>query len=107
MPAIVIHCTCPDAASADVIASALVEERLAACVQQVPGLRSTYTWEGAVERSDEILLLIKTMADRLDAVVERVQALHPYELPELLAVEARGGSAAYLDWVATRSRADA
>jgi periplasmic divalent cation tolerance protein len=106
MPALVIHCTCPDAESAARIATALVEDRLVACVQQLPGLRSTYLWDGALQQADEILLLIKTTSDRLDAVVARVQALHPYELPELLAVEARGGSPAYLDWVRIQSRAD-
>jgi periplasmic divalent cation tolerance protein len=107
MPAIVIHCTCPDDGIAAGIAEALVAARLAACVQQVPGVRSTYVWEGRVEHAREVLLLIKTMDDRLDAVIETVRALHPYELPELLAVEARGGLPAYLDWVATQSRADA
>lgn len=107
MSAIVIHCACPDHGSADRIARALVEERLAACVQQVPGLRSTYLWEGRVEQADEVLLLVKTAADRLDDVIARVQALHPYELPELLAVEARDGSPAYLAWVTAGSRADA
>lgn len=107
MRALVLHCTCPDAAVADRIAIALVEGRLAACVQQVPGLRSTYRWAGRVEHADEILLLIKTAEDRLDEVIASVRALHPYELPELFAVEARGGLPAYLDWVVAQSRADA
>lgn len=89
------------------IAIALVEARLAACVQQVPGVRSTYAWDGRIEHAQEILLLIKTADDRLDAVVETVRALHPYELPELLAVEARGGLTAYLDWVHAQTSADA
>ena len=107
MQAIVIHCTCPDAQVAGAIATALVEARHAACVQQLPGVRSTYRWEGRVEQADEVLLLIKTAADRLDDVVAAVRVLHPYELPELLAVEARGGLPAYLDWVVAQSRADA
>lgn len=107
MRAIVIHCTCPDATVADRIATALVEARLAACVQQVPGVRSTYRWAGRVEQGEEVLLLIKTAEDRFDDVAASVRALHPYELPELLAVEARGGLPAYLDWVIAQSRADA
>lgn len=107
MPAIVIHCTCPDAAVADRIANALVQARLAACVQMLPGLRSTYRWQGRVEQAEEVLLLIKTAEERLDDVVASVRALHPYELPELLAVEARGGLPAYLDWVVAQSRPDA
>lgn len=107
MPAIIVHCTCPDAGVASHIAIALVEARQAACVQQLPGLRSTYAWEGRVEHAEEVLLLIKTTDDRLDAVVDTVCALHPYELPELIAVEARGGLPAYLDWVHAQTRADA
>lgn len=107
MSILVIHCTCPDRASADVIARALVTERLAACVQQVLELRSTYLWEGRLEQSEEVLLLIKTAADRLDDVLARVRQLHPYEVPELVAVQAHGGLPAYLDWVTARSRPDA
>jgi periplasmic divalent cation tolerance protein len=69
-------------------------------------VRSTYRWQGTVERSEEVLLLIKTTADRQDALVERLKALHPYELPEALAVEAVGGLAAYLAWVAEQTRDD-
>lgn len=99
-------CTCPDEASAARIADALVEARLAACVSQLTGLRSVYRWQGEIERADEVLLVIKTTPDRLDALTELVRALHPYELPELLAFEVAGGLAAYLDWVAEQTRAD-
>ena len=104
MPVLLCLCTCPDEASARVIAEALVAERLAACASRIPGLQSTYRWEGRVEHDDEVLLLIKTTADRLDALTRRVQALHPYELPEVLAVEAAGGLAPYLAWVAAQTR---
>ena len=107
MRAFVIHCSCPDAASAERIAVALVEGRLAACVQQLPGMRSTYRWQGRVEHAEEVLLLIKTAEDRLEDVCASVRALHPYELPELLAVEASAGLPAYLDWVIAQSRPDA
>ncbi|MGG6462047.1 divalent-cation tolerance protein CutA [Solilutibacter silvestris] len=105
MTPLVCFSTCPDAASADRIATALVEERLAACVNVLPGVRSTYRWQGQVQRDDEILLVIKTGVDRLDALRERLATLHPYELPELIAVEATGGLPAYLDWIATETRA--
>jgi len=98
------YCTCPDLASAERLAEALVGERLAACVNVLPGLRSIYRWRGTVERADEVLLLIKTTRERLDALAARVQALHPYELPELLAVEAAGGLPDYLAWVAAETR---
>ena len=100
-------CTCPDADSAARIADALVEARLAACVNQVPGLRSVYRWEGAIERADEVLLVAKTTHARLDALIERIRALHPNELPEVIAFEVAGGLAAYLDWVAEQTRTDA
>lgn len=100
MTTLVCFCTCPDAASAQRIADALVAERLAACVNIVPGLRSVYRWQGALECADEVLLVIKTVQDRLEALQARVVALHPAELPELVAVEVAGGLAAYLDWVA-------
>jgi periplasmic divalent cation tolerance protein len=102
---LVCFCTCPDAASAERLAEALVVEQLAACVNVLPGLRSVYRWQGGVERADEVLLLIKTRRERLDALTARVQALHPYELPELVAVEVAGGLPAYLDWVAAETRA--
>lgn len=103
MPVLLAYCTCPDAESARAIALALVEERLAACVNQLPGVRSTYRWQGSVEQADEVLLLIKTTADRLDALTARLRRLHPYELPELIAVEVRAGLPAYLDWVAAET----
>ncbi|MCO5055142.1 divalent-cation tolerance protein CutA [Thermomonas sp.] len=92
--------TCPDAASAERIAEALVGEQLAACVNVLPGLRSTYRWQGAVERADELLLLIKTIRAAWPALQARLLELHPYELPELLAVEPADGLPAYLQWVA-------
>ena len=104
MPVLIVYCTCPDAASADALAQALVADRLAACVNVLQGVRSTYRWQGTMHTSNEVLLLIKTTADRLDALAARVQVLHPHELPEVLAVEAVGGLAPYLDWVAQQTR---
>ncbi|WP_166212398.1 divalent-cation tolerance protein CutA [Cognatiluteimonas telluris] len=99
MTAFVCLCTCPDAAAARRIADALVDERLAACVNVLPGLRSVYRWQGGIQCDDEVLLLIKTTRDRVDALGARLTALHPYELPELVAVEVAGGLAAYLSWI--------
>jgi periplasmic divalent cation tolerance protein len=95
--------TAPDAETAARIARVLVEERLAACVNLVPGVRSLYRWKGRVEDAGEVLLLIKTRAERLDALAARLRALHPYELPELVALPATGGLGAYLDWVAAEA----
>ncbi len=96
-------CTCPDHASASRIARALVEERLAACVNVLPGVHSVYRWQDAIESADEVLLMIKTTAARMDALQRRIASLHPNELPEVIAVEATGGSPAYLDWVHQQS----
>jgi len=93
------YCSCPDSACAQAIAETLVNERLAACVNRLAGIRSTYRWQGAVTTDDEELLLIKTTAGCLDALKTRLLALHPYELPELIAVPVEFGHTAYLDWV--------
>ena len=95
--------TCPDPESASTIARTLVDERLAACVSQLPGVASTYRWQGAVETASEVLLLIKTTDDRMDALAARLRQLHPYELPELVAVEVRAGLPDYLAWVAAQT----
>lgn len=106
IPLSVLVClsTCPDSEVADRIAAALVEARLAACVNAMPGVRSTYRWKGGIQRDDETLLIIKTTKDRLERLVDRLAELHPYELPEVIAVEAAGGLPAYLDWIAAQTR---
>ena len=104
MPVLLCFNTCPDPATAERLATHLVEERLAACVQVLPGLRSVYRWQGALERSEEVLLLIKTTRSRYPALQARLPQLHPYELPELLAVESVFGLPAYLQWVVESTR---
>jgi len=93
------YCSCPDAASAQAIATALIDERLAACVSRLPGISSTYRWQGTVTTDSEELLLVKTTAARFDALKARLLQLHPYELPELIAVPVNFGHTVYLDWV--------
>jgi periplasmic divalent cation tolerance protein len=107
MPVFLILSTCPDTDTAQRLARTLVDERLAACVNVLPGVGSTYRWQGRVEQADEVQLLAKTSADRRDALMARLAELHPYELPEILAVETAAGLPAYLDWVATETRPDA
>jgi periplasmic divalent cation tolerance protein len=99
----VVLVTAPDAETAGHLARALVEERLAACVNLIPGVRSVYRWEGSVSEEEELLLVIKTRADRAAALAARVCDLHPYAVPEVLELAAVGGSTAYLDWVRTES----
>ena len=96
---LVVYCSCPDEACARRLADALVEERLAACVTRLPGATSVYRWEGSVHRDPEVLLIIKTTAGRLANLTARIEALHPYEVPEVIAVPAAGGSERYLRWV--------
>ncbi len=91
--------TAPDTDTGARIAQALVEERLAACVSLVPGVRSIYRWQGAIEDDQEVLLVIKTHVERFAALAERLCALHPYEVPELLALPVDAGLAPYLQWV--------
>jgi periplasmic divalent cation tolerance protein len=83
------------------IARALVERRLAACVNVVPAITSIYRWQGAIEEANEATLLIKTRRELLPELTEAVRGLHPYELPEIIAfpVAEDRGNAAYLDWV--------
>ncbi len=95
--------TCPDADSAARIARALVEERLAACVNRVTGVASTYRWQGAVHDDAEVLLLIKTTRSRFERLRARLLELHPYAVPELIALEIGAGSPAYLDWLAAQT----
>lgn len=89
----------PDAATAERIARALVDERLAACVNALAPVRSTYRWQGGVESAEEIPLLAKTTQARWPALAGRLRALHPYDVPEIVAWRADAVDAAYLAWV--------
>lgn len=102
MPAetIIVWCACPDEHAANAIARHLVDQRLAACVTQLPGARSVYRWKGQVETAEEIVLMIKTRASAWTELEAVVEALHPYELPELLVTPVEGGLDRYLSWVA-------
>ena len=89
---------------AERIARALVEERLAACVNVVPGITSIYRWKGVVEQEPELMLVIKTLEERVDALKARLLELHPYELAEVVVIPIVGGHAAYLEWIAQQVR---
>ena len=94
-----VLCTCPDADTATRLARALVADGLAACVNRIDGIESTYRWQGEVETDQESLLLIKTVDHALETLEKRIVALHPYELPEVIAVPITSGSASYLGWL--------
>lgn len=91
--------TCPDTAAAERIAHALVSERLASCVNILPIAKSIYLWKGKVETAAEQLLVIKSMARAYRAIQKRILELHPYELPEVLAVPVADGCPDYLAWL--------
>jgi periplasmic divalent cation tolerance protein len=94
--------TCPDMETAESLAAMLVGEKLAACVSILPGARSIYEWQGKVEKESELILLIKSRDDRLPQLKERLLEIHPYELPEIIAVPIEGGLQTYLSWIDTQ-----
>jgi periplasmic divalent cation tolerance protein len=96
--------TCPDESVARLIAESLVAEELAACVNQIAGVASTYRWQGRIHRDAEVLLVIKTLDTQIEAVQRRVAALHPYELPEFVVLSVTSGSERYLEWICQNVR---
>ena len=97
--ALLVYTTFPDAGTALDVGEELVRLRLAACVNVVPGLASFYRWKGQVEKDAEMLLVIKTRRDRVDALKAALVALHPYDVPELVVLSIESGHAPYLSWL--------
>ena len=98
-PAVLVLCTCPDESVALDIARVLVKEGLAACVNRMPAVTSVYQWQGRICEDTEQLLLIKTTPARYPAVEMRLKSLHPYEIPEIIAIPIVTGSSQYLAWL--------
>jgi len=96
---ILVYSTAPDVAVAEKLAEQLVGEKLAACVSMMPGVQSVYRWQGAVEKAFEVGLMIKTTERQFSSLSEKLVALHPYDVPELIAVPVTVGFPAYLQWV--------
>lgn len=96
----------PDEACAHSIARALVEQKLAACVNVFPGVRSVYRWQGNIEQASEVTLLIKSTQDRYAELEAAIKAAHPYDVPEIIAMPVVAGLPGYLGWVATESKRD-
>ena len=101
---VLVLTTVPSEALGEEIATALVAERLAACVNISAPMASIYRWKGNVERDVERQLVIKTTADRVMALQQRIKELHSYELPEFVVIDVSSGSEAYLKWVASESQ---
>jgi periplasmic divalent cation tolerance protein len=95
----IVLCTIPDRDTAELIAGTLVTEQLAACVNILPGVTSVYRWQNSVEQSEELLLIIKSSQAVWPMLVAQIQALHPYELPEIVAVPIKTGEAEYIQWL--------
>ena len=100
MAVMFVYATASDAAEARRIGRAVVEERLAACANVLAPMQSVYWWDGKVQEADEAVLILKTTAERLDALVARVRALHSYDCPCIEALAVNGGNPEFLAWVA-------
>jgi periplasmic divalent cation tolerance protein len=96
---LLVMTTCPDAEHAETLAVHLIEAQLAACINQLPGIRSVYRWEGELKSGSEVMLMIKTPAAKWPALEAAIKAKHPYELPEIIAVPISEGHQPYLDWI--------
>jgi len=96
---ILILCSVPSKSLGEKIATHLVERHFAACVNIIPKITSIYRWNNKVENSEELLLLIKSSMERLADISEYIRSVHPYDLPEILAIPSSGGSMEYLDWI--------
>lgn len=97
----------PDLETARQLAAQLVEQRLAACVNCLPQLVSVYRWQGSIETANEVSMMIKTTADCYPGLEKAIQAAHPYELPEIIALPIERGLPAYLDWINQETNKDA
>ena len=101
---LVLLCTCPDENVARTLAGRLVEERLAACVNVLPSVRSIYRWQGALQEDSEALMVIKTGASRYREAEDWLQRNHPYDVPEIIALPVEQGLPAYLEWVVQETK---
>ena len=104
MTTLLVLTNLPDRAAAERLANLLIEKQLAACINILSPCRSVYRWKGAVQHDDEHPMLIKTTAERYPALEQALRAGHPYELPEIIAVQIEHGLPAYLDWVAAETK---
>ncbi|WOG98901.1 hypothetical protein DCAR_0418247 [Daucus carota subsp. sativus] len=104
VPSIVVYVTVPNKDAGKKLAESLVKEKLAACVNRVPGIESVYEWQGQIQTDSEELLIIKTRESLLDALKEHVKENHEYDVPEVIALPIVGGSLPYLEWLKANTR---
>jgi periplasmic divalent cation tolerance protein len=103
--AVLVYTTHPSLVEAERIGKAILEKRLAACVNILPGMISHYWWQGAIERGEEVVMIVKTRASLSEDVRAAVKALHPYTVPAILVLPVEGGEPAYLDWLMQETEA--
>ncbi|XP_057765499.1 protein CutA, chloroplastic-like isoform X1 [Salvia miltiorrhiza] len=104
VPSIVVYVTVPNKEAGKKLAESIVKERLAACVNRVPGVESVYEWKGEIQTDSEELLIIKTRESLLEALTEHVKANHEYEVPEVISLPITGGNLQYLEWIKNSTR---
>jgi len=104
MEALVVYITAPNEQEAAKIAKALVEERLAGCVNIIKDIRSIYCWQGKIEDERELLMIVKTRRALLSSLKTRVKELHSYTVPEIIALPVVGGSEDYLAWLSETTK---
>jgi periplasmic divalent cation tolerance protein len=104
--ALVVLTNVGDTDVAQQIARRLVEQKLAVCVNILPGVRSIYRWRGAVEEAEEVTLMIKTVRSNYVELEASIKAMHPYEVPEIIALPIAAGLSAYLDWITQETKKD-
>ena len=103
LPAVLVYATCPTLELAAAIGRSLIEDRLAACVNILPGMTSIYRWQGVIESAGEVVLIAKTTSAQAQAVVASIVAQHPYDLPAVIVLPVLGGAQGYLDWIASEA----
>ncbi|TKY74459.1 CutA [Spatholobus suberectus] len=104
VPSIVVYVTVPNKEAGKKLAESIVKEKLAACVNRVPGIESVYQWEGKIQTDSEELLIIKTRQSLLEALTEHVKANHEYDVPEVISLPITGGNLKYLEWIKESTR---
>jgi periplasmic divalent cation tolerance protein len=105
--AVLVYTTYPSLVEAERIGRAVLERRLAACVNILPGMISHYWWQGAIERGEEVVMIIKTRASLAEAVRAAVKEMHSYTTPAILVLPIEGGEPAYLDWLMKETEEEA
>ncbi|XP_038717055.1 protein CutA, chloroplastic-like, partial [Tripterygium wilfordii] len=104
VPSIVVYVTVPNKEAGKKLAESIVKEKLAACVNRVPGIESVYEWKGEIQTDSEELLIIKTRQSLLEALTDHVKGNHEYEVPEVIALPITGGNIQYLEWLKNSTR---